>query len=235
LSTAEREQVEVTALGAVALRGVPKPVEMYQLDAVPGRVVAGLRLDRDDGGVDEYSDCASSASDVSHNTCYDSTVSFISSLMSPYASRQRAGVLESLCRRWRVRMVEKGVMSYDDYCAALVERLAGGVSRVIGCRGDGFPWFSLAEIAATPATLSQGQPGIRRFESLGRSGTSSRTELSSVVPPVDGSEALPQESLVCPIVMRPTMLRELGWRVHVPSVTSYSDSLDPDAMRSRGT
>ncbi|PWV07785.1 putative receptor-type adenylate cyclase [Trypanosoma cruzi] len=235
LSTAEREQVEVTALGAVALRGVPKPVEMYQLDAVPGRVVAGLRLDRDDGAVDDYSDCGSGSSGVSYNTCYDSTVSFISGLMSPYASRQRAGVLESLCRRWRVRMVEKGVMSYDDYCAALVERLAGRVGRVLGSRVDGFSGVPLAEIAATSAVSSQRQSMIRSFHSLGRSGSSSCTELSSVVPPVDGSEALPQESLVCPIVMRPTVLRELGWRVHVSSVTSYSDSLDSDAMRPRGT
>ncbi|RNF05858.1 receptor-type adenylate cyclase, partial [Trypanosoma conorhini] len=36
LSTNEREQLEVSALGAVALRGVPRPVEMCQLDAVPG-------------------------------------------------------------------------------------------------------------------------------------------------------------------------------------------------------
>ncbi|PWU91529.1 putative receptor-type adenylate cyclase [Trypanosoma cruzi] len=235
LSTAEREQVEVTALGAVALRGVPKLVEMYQLDAVPGRVVAGLRLDRDDGAVDDYSDCASGSSGVSRNTCYDSAVSFISGLMSPYASRQRAGVLESLCRRWRVRMVEKGVMSYDDYCAALVERLAGRVSRVIGYRVDGLSGVSLAEIAAASAVSSQRQSRIRSFQFIGRSGSSSCTELSSVVSPVDGSEALPQESLVCPIVMRPTVLRELGWRVHVSSVTSYSDSLDPDAMRPRGT
>ncbi|PBJ68387.1 receptor-type adenylate cyclase [Trypanosoma cruzi cruzi] len=235
LSTAEREQVEVTALGAVALRGVPKPVEMYQLDTVPGRVVAGLRLDRDDGAVDDYSDCGSVSSGVSRNTCYDSAVSFISGLMSPYASRQRAGVLESLCRRWRVRMVEKGVMSYDDYCAALVERLAGRVGRVLGRRVDGFLGGSLAEVAATSAVSSRRQSRIRSFHSLGRSGSYSCTELSSVVFPVDGPEALPQESLVCPIVMRPTVLRELGWRAHVSSVTSYSDSLDPDATSPRGT
>ncbi|EKF98008.1 receptor-type adenylate cyclase, putative, partial [Trypanosoma cruzi] len=202
---------------------------MYQLDTVPGRVVAGLRLDRDDAAVDDYSDCGSGSSGVSRNTCYDSAVSFISGLMSPYASRQRAGVLESLCRRWRVRMVEKGVMSYDDYCAALVERLAGRVGRVLGRRVDGFSGGSLAEIAATSAVSSRRQFRIRSFHSLGRSGSSSCTELSSVVFPVDGPEALPQESSVCPIVMRPTVLRELGWRVHVSSVTSYSDSLDPDA------
>ncbi|KAF8279829.1 hypothetical protein TcBrA4_0102880 [Trypanosoma cruzi] len=36
LSTAEREQVEVTALGGWHWRGVPEPVEMYQLEPCPG-------------------------------------------------------------------------------------------------------------------------------------------------------------------------------------------------------
>ncbi|CCD14815.1 unnamed protein product [Trypanosoma congolense IL3000] len=47
LSTAEREQANVTSLGPVSLGGVPVPVEMYQLNAVPGRTFAALRLDRD--------------------------------------------------------------------------------------------------------------------------------------------------------------------------------------------
>ncbi|KAF8295696.1 receptor-type adenylate cyclase [Trypanosoma cruzi] len=209
LSTAEREQVEVTALGAVALRGVPKPVEMYQLDTVPGRVVAGLRLDRDDAAVDDYSDCGSVSSGVSRNTCYDSAVSFISGLMSPYASRQRAGVLESLCRRWRVRMVEKGVMSYDDYCAALVERLAGRVGRVLGPCGWVFGG-SLAEIAATSAVSSQRQSRIRSFHSLGRSGSYSCTELSSVVFPVDGPEACHKSRLFVPLLCVPPCCESWG-------------------------
>ncbi|KEG05828.1 putative receptor-type adenylate cyclase, partial [Trypanosoma grayi] len=57
LSTAEREQLDVTALGGVALRGVPVPVEMYQLNAVPGRTFAALRLDRQD--VDDLEDAES--------------------------------------------------------------------------------------------------------------------------------------------------------------------------------
>ncbi|WP_437123363.1 adenylate/guanylate cyclase domain-containing protein, partial [Streptomyces hygroscopicus] len=36
LSAAERAGIDVTALGPVELRGVPQPVEMYQLNAVPG-------------------------------------------------------------------------------------------------------------------------------------------------------------------------------------------------------
>ncbi|SCU69887.1 Adenylate and Guanylate cyclase catalytic domain containing protein, putative [Trypanosoma equiperdum] len=47
LSAEEREQIDVTALGDVPLRGVPKPVEMYQLNAVPGRTFAGLRLEHE--------------------------------------------------------------------------------------------------------------------------------------------------------------------------------------------
>ncbi|CCD15914.1 unnamed protein product [Trypanosoma congolense IL3000] len=44
LGTAEREHVSVTSLGATALRGVPDPVEIYQLDAVPGRTFTALRI-----------------------------------------------------------------------------------------------------------------------------------------------------------------------------------------------
>ncbi|KAF8276395.1 receptor-type adenylate cyclase, putative [Trypanosoma cruzi] len=65
LSTAEREQVEVTALGAVAPRGVPKPVEMYQLDAVPGRTFAALRLDHEVPDLDYESDLAGGDGSVS--------------------------------------------------------------------------------------------------------------------------------------------------------------------------
>ncbi|KAH8609265.1 Adenylate and Guanylate cyclase catalytic domain [Trypanosoma vivax] len=45
MTASERVQLDVTPLGAVPLRGVPKPVEMYQLNAVPGRTFAALRLD----------------------------------------------------------------------------------------------------------------------------------------------------------------------------------------------
>ncbi|RNE95288.1 receptor-type adenylate cyclase, partial [Trypanosoma rangeli] len=65
LSTAEREEVEVTALGAVALRGVPEPVEMYQLDAVPGRTFAALRLYREAAELDDNGDATSSSDEAS--------------------------------------------------------------------------------------------------------------------------------------------------------------------------
>nr|1FX4_A Chain A, RECEPTOR-TYPE ADENYLATE CYCLASE GRESAG 4.3 [Trypanosoma brucei] len=46
LSGEDRNQLDVTTLGATVLRGVPEPVRMYQLNAVPGRNFAALRLDR---------------------------------------------------------------------------------------------------------------------------------------------------------------------------------------------
>ncbi|ORC86663.1 putative receptor-type adenylate cyclase [Trypanosoma theileri] len=94
LSTAEREQLDVTALGAVTLRGVPKPVEMYQLDAVPGRTFAALRLDKECCIGDDNEDMESCQSTVEEqHATLDMTASFISNLLSPYNPRQRAEVL----------------------------------------------------------------------------------------------------------------------------------------------
>ncbi|RNF04284.1 adenylate cyclase [Trypanosoma conorhini] len=69
LSTTEREQLKVTALGAVALRGVPKPVELYQLDAVPGRTFAPLRLDRLMPELDGDGEDATGSGDASASSC----------------------------------------------------------------------------------------------------------------------------------------------------------------------
>ncbi|CCD17481.1 unnamed protein product [Trypanosoma congolense IL3000] len=65
LSTAEREQVSVTSLGEATLRDVPDPVEIYQLEAVPGREFAALRLEHE---LDEgEQDISSSATDSIRN------------------------------------------------------------------------------------------------------------------------------------------------------------------------
>ncbi|EKF38976.1 receptor-type adenylate cyclase, putative, partial [Trypanosoma cruzi marinkellei] len=105
LSTAEREQVEVTALGAVALCGVPKPVEMYQLDAVPGRTFAALRLDREFPVLDDESDLASGDGSVSTERSGPSgyIASVLAVLVGTFAAPQRLKVLLPLCQRWSVR------------------------------------------------------------------------------------------------------------------------------------
>ncbi|RNE95448.1 esag4, partial [Trypanosoma conorhini] len=132
LSTAEREQVEVTSLGAVALRVVPRPVGMCRLDAVLGRTFAALRLDRLMPELDA-SDCDGNSSDFFFAARFMTPPSFSFRVCRARAfPALRAGVLASLCARWRVRGDERGVMSCDEHCGALVEVLARRVSRVYG-------------------------------------------------------------------------------------------------------
>ncbi|KAH9578413.1 Adenylyl cyclase class-3/4/guanylyl cyclase [Trypanosoma melophagium] len=136
LSTAEREQVDVTALGPVALRGVPKPVEMYQLDAVPGRTFAALRLDRD---IDDMLDDSSTTDGSSEhskaetlNAANDALASVIIVLFSSFPAPQRAKTIQPLLQRWNVRVSRKPTnMSHEDYCRDLIQKLALKLGRVM--------------------------------------------------------------------------------------------------------
>ncbi|ESL05339.1 receptor-type adenylate cyclase [Trypanosoma rangeli SC58] len=128
LSTAEREEVEVTALGAVALRGVPEPVEMYQLEAVPGRTFAALRLDREKGGdVAEEDSSRSGHASVSSspNPFAHSVLSVLTLLFGTFAAAQRLELLRSLCERWGVDVPRavRGVRK-EEACRVATERLA---------------------------------------------------------------------------------------------------------------
>ncbi|KAH9600950.1 Adenylyl cyclase class-3/4/guanylyl cyclase [Trypanosoma melophagium] len=143
LSTAEREQVDVTALGPVALRGVPKPVEMYQLDAVPGRTFAALRLDRGidvaEGLVD--TDGASSSARISGcSTLSGNThsIAFVLTVMyGIFPPAQRLKLLLPLCERWNVCVPPKAnSLCEDDYCRAVIQRLALKAGRVRDRNGD---------------------------------------------------------------------------------------------------
>ncbi|RNE98275.1 receptor-type adenylate cyclase, partial [Trypanosoma conorhini] len=141
LSTAERERVEVSALGAVALRGVPRPVEMYQLDAVPGRTFAALRLDREVADLEEGGDDTSSSGVASMSTALDgpalAIVSPLAVVFGILAPPQRLKLLRPLCGRWRVD-VPRAVRAAreEEVCRVAMERLAVKVSHVMekgGC------------------------------------------------------------------------------------------------------
>ncbi|RNE97766.1 receptor-type adenylate cyclase [Trypanosoma rangeli] len=136
LSTAEREEVEVTALGAVALRGVPRPVEMYQVDAVPGRTFAALRLDReaaelDDGGEEWGSSDEASASTAMSGVSH-TIVSVLAVLFGTFAAPLRLKVLRPLCERWRVSVPRGvGAAREEEACRVAMGRLASKMGRVM--------------------------------------------------------------------------------------------------------
>ncbi|RNF02680.1 adenylyl cyclase [Trypanosoma conorhini] len=225
LSTAERGQVEVSALGAVALRGVPRPVEMYQLDAVPGRTFAALRCEKGEEADLDASVGDSNASGFTRNTCYDTSVRFISCLLSPYAPRQRAGVLASLCARWRVHGVERGVMSCDEHCSALVEVLARRVSRVYGrsvepCAPISFLWSVASSTGSARVTC-----GGRSVCSVSQAAPPCVPGLQPIASPSGFAAQAPRELCGGPADVRPAALRGAGRRVRISPVSSESASV----------
>ncbi|EAN78976.1 expression site-associated gene 4 (ESAG4) protein, putative [Trypanosoma brucei brucei TREU927] len=136
LSTAEREQLDVTALGAVPLRGVPDPVEMYQVDAVVGRSFAALRLDGEvdliaDSGIinASTSDCASFC-ELGQSA--QAIVAVMRALFGTFTASQRKKLLVPFCERWRVTLPPKTKSVWDDNdCQEVMRRIATKVGHVV--------------------------------------------------------------------------------------------------------
>ncbi|CCD15409.1 unnamed protein product [Trypanosoma congolense IL3000] len=125
LSTVEREHVSVTSLGAIALRGVPDPVKMYQLEAVPGRKFAALRVDL------EVEEChalnESVCSRVSDQSELGPTERHINHtlgvLLGVFNLAQRQKLLKSLCERWGVPLPRKSPGVWDEAFGRRVRRM----------------------------------------------------------------------------------------------------------------
>nr|AGT29399.1 ESAG4 [Trypanosoma brucei] len=136
LSAEERQQIDVTALGDVPLRGVPKPVEMYRLNAVPGRTFSVLRLelellnDDEDQTTTSCSDHSSSRTDLS--VAAQTIAASLQSLLGTFTPAQRQKALIPFCERWRVPLPQKvGNVWDDDGCQEVVRRVAAKVGRVM--------------------------------------------------------------------------------------------------------
>ncbi|AAZ11599.1 receptor-type adenylate cyclase GRESAG 4, putative [Trypanosoma brucei brucei TREU927] len=135
LSAEEREQIDVTALGGVPLRGVPDPVEMYQLNAVPGRNFAALRLERE---IEDEEDVGtgSSASESSFNECgltatAQQVAGCIDALIGAFPVIQRQKMLATFCERWHVKK-PPGVDAWNEAsCRCVTRRIAAKVGRVM--------------------------------------------------------------------------------------------------------
>ncbi|AAZ12808.1 receptor-type adenylate cyclase GRESAG 4, putative [Trypanosoma brucei brucei TREU927] len=156
LSTEERSQFDVTPLGGVPLRGVSEPVEVYQLNAVPGRSFAELRLDRvldvldifGEGTAASTSDYSSTLAELSE-TAQAIAVS-LQSLMGVFTQAQRQGTLMPFCERWRVPLPKKSASAWDDsYCEEVVRRIAMKVGHVVD-------YHAVVESEHSSSTLSSG-------------------------------------------------------------------------------
>nr|AEL79570.1 adenylate cyclase [Trypanosoma evansi] len=134
LSTSEREQLNVTALGDVPLRGVPKPVKMYQLNAVPGRTFAALRLDNeaadDDGSSASFSDAGSVCGPLTGSSLM--IASSLQAIFGTVCAAQREKLLNPVCERWRVSVPRKGNNGWEGVeFEDVIRRLSVKVGRVV--------------------------------------------------------------------------------------------------------
>ncbi|CBH10698.1 receptor-type adenylate cyclase GRESAG 4,putative [Trypanosoma brucei gambiense DAL972] len=134
LSNSERGQLDVTALGSMSLRGVPEPVEMYQLNAVVGRSFAALRLDHEvveDGDLSStsFSDTGSLRGVLSGTSqMIDSCLHAVFGTV-PLSQRQK--LLLPLCERWQVSLPPSSKATWnEEYCEGVIRRIAVKVGRV---------------------------------------------------------------------------------------------------------
>ncbi|KEG11328.1 putative receptor-type adenylate cyclase [Trypanosoma grayi] len=122
---------------------------MYQLNAVPGRTFAALRLDRQDASVNVDGDgsCSEAATDVSMGSlcsAVEGLSDFIGRCFSRCPAAERVELLKPLCRRWGVRLVgRRRGMSDVEYAATLTRCLAARMNAVrdsaaASPRGRGF-------------------------------------------------------------------------------------------------
>ncbi|GET87567.1 receptor-type adenylate cyclase b [Leishmania tarentolae] len=142
LSNGERASIAHTAMGPQGLRGVPFAVEMFQLNAVPGRRHAALRTEIEailpDDTATETASSAAGALLSSMGTVNGPAagIAFVlSSCFAPYPVAQRVRELQPLLSKWRVGAPPRSrLVSEEDYCQGLMNRLAVRIATVTQAR-----------------------------------------------------------------------------------------------------
>ncbi|AAZ11180.1 receptor-type adenylate cyclase GRESAG 4, putative [Trypanosoma brucei brucei TREU927] len=132
LKTAEREQLNVTSLGPVPLCGVPEPVVMYQLEAVPGRAFAELRIGHDSGAAGACGTASETGSLVVELSDEAQVVATsLESVLSTFAPAQRRKALMTFCERWRVSLPRNAKEVWDDaFCCDVIRVIAAKACRI---------------------------------------------------------------------------------------------------------
>ncbi|KAG5481484.1 hypothetical protein LSCM1_05501 [Leishmania martiniquensis] len=138
LSDEERGSTAHTAMGPQGLRGVPFAVEMYQVNAVPGRRHAALRTELEAILPDETAtETASSGagallSSVGTMTGPAAGIALVlSNCFAPYPVGQRVRELQPLLSKWGVGAPPRSrLVSEEDYCQGLMNRLAIRIATV---------------------------------------------------------------------------------------------------------
>ncbi|KAH8607052.1 Periplasmic binding protein Adenylate and Guanylate cyclase catalytic domain [Trypanosoma vivax] len=132
LSASEREQLDVTPLGTVPLRGVPVPVEMFQLNVVPGRTFRPLRLDAElieDDIISLVSDSGRGSLELGRAA--KMVAISLHTLLGTFTPVERRKVLLSCCEQWRVPAPGRRPCDWgEDACADIINRIASVVGNV---------------------------------------------------------------------------------------------------------
>ncbi|KAG5503746.1 hypothetical protein JIQ42_07261 [Leishmania sp. Namibia] len=142
LSNDERAAAAHTVMGPQGLRGVPFAVEMFQLNAVPGRRHAALRTEVEailpDEAATETGSSGAGALLSSVGTMAGPAAGFalmLSSCFVPYPVAQRVRELQPLLSKWGVGAPPRSrLVSEEDYCQGLVNRLAIRIATVTQAR-----------------------------------------------------------------------------------------------------
>ncbi|CAG9572237.1 receptor-type_adenylate_cyclase_a [Leishmania major strain Friedlin] len=142
LSNDERAGTAHTAMGPQGLRGVPFAVEMFQLNAVPGRRHAALRTEIEamlpEGTATETASSAAGAllSSVGTINGPAAGIAFVlTSCFAPYPAAQRVRELQPLLSKWGVGAPPRSrLVSEEDYCQGLMNRLAVRIATVSQAR-----------------------------------------------------------------------------------------------------
>ncbi|CBH18414.1 receptor-type adenylate cyclase GRESAG 4,putative [Trypanosoma brucei gambiense DAL972] len=136
LSSTERQEFGVTSLGLVPLRGVPEPVEMYQLDAIAGRVFAPLRFDREacceqeDGTSTSASDHGSTVFELSESAQW--VVASLRAVLRAFSTSQRQKLLMPICERWNVSIPRKPLPMWgEEHCEAIMRSIGAKIGSVV--------------------------------------------------------------------------------------------------------
>ncbi|AIN97049.2 receptor-type adenylate cyclase [Leishmania panamensis] len=142
LSNEERAGAAHTAMGRQGLRGVPFAVEMFQVDAVPGRRHAALRTEIEailpDETATETASSAAGALLSSVGTMSGPAAGIalvLTSCFAPYPVAQRVRELQPLLSKWGVGAPPRSrAVSEEDYCQGLMNRLALRIATVSQAR-----------------------------------------------------------------------------------------------------
>ncbi|KEG05599.1 adenylyl cyclase [Trypanosoma grayi] len=128
---------------------------MYQLNAVPGRTFAALRVGVEHGMEDILEDNFDVYSEFSRGTRLspdEMIISVLDGIFSPFSPCQRADALVALSRRWGLRVPGRGDKSYEDYCSSIIKCLSLRVSPVVA-RRSGAPMEGSSRVMASSASV----------------------------------------------------------------------------------